>query len=339
MLTDTDQPGSRRRLEAPKPHWHTKRLTLWLVVFCSAVVASQGEIAARDAALFRVGYSIGMFTDVNENDARAAVKAWGQTVAKERGIEADPEAKIFKDLPALALALRSKLVDAVGITVDEYDILSKEMEFAPVFVAYNGGSMYEEYVLLVHRDSRIENITGLKGRGLILYQNARACLAPFWLDTLLMESGFRSASEFFGRVSKNNRVSNVILPVFFRQNDACLTTRSSFETMNELNPQIGKQLKIIASSPKLVPAVFCLRADYTPAFKDQLLAGLRDLHKTPAGHQVLTIFHSEKLEEQPASVLQSARDLLAESRRIRTPSKQMQTGLPTSEQRPKGAVP
>ena len=58
--------------------------------------------------------------------------------------------------------------------------------------------------------------------------------------------------------------------------DACVVARTGFETMCEINPQIGKQLKVIASSPEVVPAVFCFRADYSPPFKEDLLAGLRD---------------------------------------------------------------
>ena len=89
--------------------------------------------------------------------------------------------------------------------------------------------------------------------------------------------------------------------------------------MIELNPQTGKALKVLATSPKMVPAIMCLRANYAPPFKDKLLAGLRDLHLTPSGQQVLTIFHSERLEEQPASCMDSALELLATHRRLCAP--------------------
>ena len=52
-----------------------------------------------------------MFTDVNENDAKAAVKAWAQTIARERGIETDPDPSIITGLSALTAALRNKQVD------------------------------------------------------------------------------------------------------------------------------------------------------------------------------------------------------------------------------------
>ena len=86
--------------------------------------------------------------------------------------------------------------------------------------------------------------------------------------------------------------------------------------MKELNPQVGRQLKIIVTSPEVVPAVFCFRADVAAATKAPYVVGLRELHQHAAGQQVLTIFHREKLEEQPAACLQSALDLMQTYNRL-----------------------
>ena len=187
---------------------------------------------------------------------------------------------------------------------------------APLFVAYVNGKVEEEVVLLAHRDSGIESVEDLKG-ATDHYRNPRASLAVCWLDSVLLEKGLRSTAEFLGLVYQNTKLSSVVLPVFFRRSDSCLVTRSGFDTMSELNPQIGKALKVLATSPKVVPILLCFRADYAPAFKDKILAGLRDLHLSPAGQQVLTIFQSEKLEEMPTSGLQSALDLLARREKLR----------------------
>ena len=72
-----------------------------------------------------------------------------------------------------------------------------------------------------------------------------------------------------------------------------------------------------SSSPKIIPTLICFRADYAPAFKDKILAGLRDLHLSPAGQQVLTVFRCEKLEEIPADGLQSTLDFLAYCDRLK----------------------
>jgi phosphonate transport system substrate-binding protein len=94
--------------------------------------------------------------------------------------------------------------------------------------------------------------------------------------------------------------------------------------MCELNPQISKQLKIITNSPAIVPAVFCFRADVPGEIKEPYIEGLRELHQHPAGQQVLTIFHRDKLEEHPASCLQSALDMVETHRRLCEDTNQIQ---------------
>ena len=282
-------------------------LTLLVVLVCVRNPAAEPEDNS-----FRVGFSNTLFTDVNENDARAAVKAWSQTIARERNIPTDPEARIFRNTSELLQALRNKSVDAVGISTIEYAAVRREVPLAPLFITYNGARCREQYLLLVHRDSKLEQLADLRGKSLIFHANSRASLAQPWLDTLLLKAGGKTTAAWLGKITRTPKVAQVVLPVFFRQTDACVATRTELETMRELNPQIGQQLKILARSPEIVPSLFCFRADYASTFKEQVFAGLRELHKTPAGLQVLTIFQSEKVEDQPASSMDSALALLAE---------------------------
>ena len=152
---------------------------------------------------------------------------------------------------------------------------------------------------------------------MITYLNPGAWFATRWLNSVLLEKGLQPTAEFMGLVSQKSKLSSVVLPVFFRQSDACMVTRTGFDTMNELNPQIGKTLKVLATSPKVVPILLCFRADYAPAFKDKILRGLRDLHLSPAGQQVLTVFRCEKLEEIPSDGLQGTLDLLEHFEKLR----------------------
>lgn len=291
--------------------FYTLPILLWITLLLSV-----SHAADPTTAPFRIGFSSSMFTDVNENDARASVKAWGQTVAREQGIPTDPEPMILKDPAALLQALRSHRVDVVGITMLDFGALRHEVRFGPVFVNYNSGRTTEEYVLLASRDSRIETVSDLRGRHVAFHTNPRLCLAPLWLDTLLVQKGFPPSAGFLGGITQNSKLARVVLPVFFHQCDACVVTRSGFNTMNELNPQVGKQLKIIATSTDMVPCAFAFRADYDSPLKEQVFAGIRDLHKTPAGQQILTIFHSEKIEDQPAACLDSALELMATYTRL-----------------------
>ena len=293
------------------------RILIWMVaILFETTFLESGQAAETVDKFFRIGFTSGMFTDVNENDARAAVKVLSQTLARERGIPTNPEPLIFKDRTTLLDALRGQNTDVVGLMMTEYAALTNSVRFAPIFVTYIGGRTTVEYVLLVHQSSQIESVADLQGRSLVFYQNPRACLAPLWLDILLAEKGFPKSARYVGKITQQSKLSNVVLPVFFRKVDACVVTRTSFNTMVELNSQVGKQLRIIASSTNFVPSIFAFREDYNPSFKEKLLASLRDLHKRPTGQQVLTIFQSEKMEDHPASCLDSALELIATHARL-----------------------
>ena len=303
--------------QCPPPHAARSPLGFFIrLMLLAAVVLRASQAAEPDTNTFHVGFSHSLFTDVKENDAEAAVKVWGQTIAKDRGIPTVTGSHIFQSTSEILQALKDKSVDAVGITMVEYAALSREVRFNPIFVTHNSGRTREQYLLLVHRDSKLERLGDLRGRSLVLHLNSRVCLAQPWLDTLLLQEDGLPATGWFGQITQSPKLAQVILPVFFHRIDACVATRTEYETMCELNPQIGQQLKILSRSPELVASSFCFRADYAPTFKEQLYSALRDLHKTPAGLQVMTIFQSEKVEDQPASCLDSALELLALQARL-----------------------
>jgi phosphonate transport system substrate-binding protein len=282
-----------------------------LVILLIVLFLRMGQAAETNSEHLRLAFSSDLFTEVNENDARASVKVWGLTVTQERHIPVEPETMIFRDTASFRKALLNEEVDAVGITMLEYKALYQEVPFDPIFATYNAGQATVQYVLLVHEDSHFGDLADLRGRSISLEANPRSCLVRPWLDTILAQHGLKRTEQFFGKITADAKISKVLLPVFFHQCDACVVTRSGFETMAELNPQVARQLKAVATSPVVVPVLFCFRANYAPSFKENLMTGVRELHTTPAGLQVLTVFQSERTEIEPAGFLDGTLEFLA----------------------------
>ena len=113
------------------------------------------------------------------------------------------------------------------------------------------------------------------------------------------------------------KLSKVVLNVFFRQTDACLVTRRGFATMAELNPQVGRQLTILAASPAVVPALFGFRRGFSTQLKSKIIREFGAVHMSPAGQQALTIFQVGQVAERPVTALDSALALLEEYARLR----------------------
>jgi phosphonate transport system substrate-binding protein len=150
-----------------------------------------------------------------------------------------------------------------------------------------------------------------------VFSNPRTSLASTWLETRLSKEGLGRLSDVFDRVTQFSKLTRAILPVYFGQIDACLVTRQGFETASELNPQVGRQLKVLASSEALVPVVFCFRGDYKSPYRDRLLAEIGKVKTTAAGQQFMTLFQCDTLMEGPESLLASASALLQAHRDLR----------------------
>jgi hypothetical protein len=75
--------------------------------------------------------------------------------------------------------------------------------------------------------------------------------ALLWLDTQLLRQQLPPSHSFFRSVKLVENASQAVLPVFFRQADACLLPRWSYDTMVELNPQVKEQTTILVHSPLL----------------------------------------------------------------------------------------
>jgi phosphonate transport system substrate-binding protein len=137
-------------------------------------------------------------------------------------------------------------------------------------------------------------------------------LAPAWVAGLMGLPNTESVG-----MTRIDSPSRTVLPVFFRQADASVVTSDVFEISCELNPQLKKDLQVLAISPEVVPAGFFFRTGYASDARDKLEAAMLSLHETPAGQQVLTMFQGDGMVKQPISCLESSRQLWEESGRSR----------------------
>lgn len=265
----------------------------------------------------RLGFSFSMFKGVNENDARASIKALAATVARERGIPADPEPLLFGGADEIIAAVRAGRVDAVGMTTSEFRIAAGEVEFDRFMMAASNGDPAEQYLVLAHRKRAIAGLAALRGGRLAVFTNSRMSLARAWLEVQLAQAGLPVAGEHFSQLVDHAKLSKSVLEVFFQQADACLVTRRGFATMVEMNPQIGRELTAVLASSALVPALFGFRAGFSPELKERSVREFTLVHQSTAGQQALVIFQTDRVIECSRDTLTSALALLDDYARLR----------------------
>jgi ABC-type phosphate/phosphonate transport system substrate-binding protein len=305
--------------EAPSPvggtRWATSSRRHTLALMLGAGRWLPGALAAADgSATVRLAISESVVGDVNLNDARAAMLVWTKRLTEDLNVVIDP--KLFNSTQEIVDRTRKGQLDAMAVNVIEYRQIADLLDSSQIIGAA-GAAGLEQYLILVKQNSGIRQIGDLKGRRLCTLKNPKMCVAPAWLFTILEEGHHGPAEQFFGSVVTDAKFSRVVLPVFFGQADACLTSKRGFDTMCELNPQVAKDLKVFASSPLMVVSFYIFRKNYQSPNREKLIKAILNLSGTVAGRQLATLFQFEDLGIRDASCLANALGVLDAADRAR----------------------
>ena len=287
-------------------------IALVLSVMAPTLRAASNEKEVR----IRLALSDTLFLNINENDARAAVRAWTESVAGPSHMKVDSDSLLLSP-DEIVRSISNHLVDAFTITLPEY---ARVAAFVDPVIFVDEGSANEgaEYLLLVRQDSGIRDLPSLRGHSLLMYEHTSTCVAPAWLETLLASSNLGPSDRFFAAITKSMKPSQTVLPVFFGRADACLVTRRAFDVMSELNPQLRQKLKVIATSPKVLIAFVGVQKDSSDEIKTRMREAVLGLDSTPSGHQVLTLFESRRMIAMNTSSLRASVEIIEAYNRLKT---------------------
>ena len=270
---------------------------------------TQSAGAKRELQRLKFCFTTNIFNQIGANDARASMKSWGQAVAGEIGSNLDVQTQTVDDAESLAKKFRNKEVEGGIMPIDDFFRVESTAPFGKLLITETQGGHTDQYVLLVHAESNARKLADLKGARINRLNTYRMCLADDWINGILAEQVATPANKFFDSVVPCPKLSRAVLPVFFQQVDACVVTVSGFNTMAELNPQIGRQLRTLATSEPLVTAALLLRKDNPNNLNQSAIRALERMHLTPSGQQILTLFQSDRIRRHPLSALDTARKI------------------------------
>jgi phosphonate transport system substrate-binding protein len=273
---------------------------------------------AEDAnSPLRIAISESMVVDVNLSDARAAMQTWIRRIQLDLNVAIEIDAKVFSTTEEIVRLIRNGQLDAAAMNVVEYRPVRDLFDTSEIFVGA-GTSGPDEYLLLVKRDGGFNRLADLRGHKLCSLRAPKMCVAPAWLSTVLDAERLGPAEGFLGAMTWDTKVSRVVLPVFFGQAEACLTSKRGFGVMCELNPQVAKDLTAIAASPLLVTCFYAFRKNYRDPNRERFF----NLHKTllsgAAGRQLATLFQFDELTVRDSSCLASSLSILDKAERVHT---------------------
>jgi phosphonate transport system substrate-binding protein len=291
-----------------------------LFTFCSFAYADRNggsdSAATRMPSHLRVGYTIDKFSDVDVNDAKAAVKVWMDMIVKRRGAATKTELLTYQDLPSLEKAIRDKKIDLVFLYPEEYLEIKNRIPFEPVAISTPLNDLVKRFSVLVRKDRGIQEVRGLRGRGILVERSENSGLLNLWFETLLMREGALSARDFFLNVRETNKTSQAVLPVFFGQADACVVSHSAFGIMTELNPQLSQEIAVIALSAGYIRGVVCMSTSFHEKYGG-LVEEILSIHAEAQGKQILTLIKVNRMVPFESSYLETVEALLREHRALK----------------------
>ncbi len=291
---------------------------------CLATLAATTAVALAprlclgepDRSILRMAISVETLIGVNINDARASYRVWINQAFVQSGqkyMEFDPE--IFVPSEQILREVRMDEIDCYGVNALEFarvtDLTDPDSLLLLSYLA-NG----IEYVLLVHKNSSFKKIEDLRGTKIGTHLNHDMVLLPAWLDTMLASKGLPEASRFFSSITPYEKLTQVVLPVFFHRLDGACLARRNWETVVELNPQLGQDLCPIAISPRVIPCAIGIRRNCNRKAVKQFIDALLRVSKRPEGQQILALYQANGFEVRPTSAMNSTLEMVRLHKRV-----------------------
>ena len=279
-----------------------------------------------DRKILQMAVSTDTLAGTNINDAQAAYQTLISEYSREAGtVTAKTGPGVFIPSEDLIRGVRQGTIDCVGLTALDYakvlDCVDPDLLVVSDYLA-NG----IEYVLLVHNSSPFKKVADLKGAQIVSHLHRDMVLLPAWLDTMLAAVNLPMADRFFGSNTLQDKVNKVVLPVFFRRADGACLARRSWDTAVELNPQIGRDLRPLAVSPRIVPIAICFRRNCNPEGRKMLLGSMLRLSSTTAGQQMAALYQTRGFIVRPVSIMKSSLEMVHQFEHISSQSPHSRKG-------------
>lgn len=280
---------------------------------------SPAEIQSSGPDLNRLTFGLSATViegNLNREDVLASVRVWASKFGASSSSWKDTDGAIFTNTESIQRSLTSNKLDVIVMATHEYLQAASRLSARPALAYQHDGQIDLDYVLLVRRDSGISSPSQLAGKRIAMPNSGRHCLAVKWCDTLMSRDNVIRRERLAYEQKVVRKTTQAILPVFFGQLEGGIVIRSAFETAAALNPQIGQQIKILASSPRLVPVLVCFRNSIPEERKMKIRESALRLHETPGGFQTLAVSRLDRMVPWQQSYADGVVELLKQYERL-----------------------
>lgn len=294
-------------------------LMLLGAIFVSFTMNKAGYNDGIRKRTYTIGYMKNVFSEVDINDARAAIKVLINEITRTYH-DADGynlKAKIYNEFDEVSEAMKDDSLAVLAMNTFDYLNNGDKIGLDPILVPLTKGDIYEQYEVLTRRENQFKNIKDLKGLNIGLLSSNNHMASRLWLDISLSKINVADKSKFFKNVTLVRKESQLILDLFFGRLDVCVASSGQLALMKELNPQIGEKIVSIQSSPKYLWGIACFTKSFTnEKDRDIFYKSTIQLNELNSGRQLFSLVKIKKLEAFKNEYLNSYKDLMKEYTRL-----------------------
>jgi phosphonate transport system substrate-binding protein len=262
---------------------------------------------------FQVAFSTNVFKGVYLNDAIAGGKALTEALIKEYSrtkYEVIPPTT-FSTVEELKSLLKLQEVEVIVLHATELIQIRESNLIDPICAAIRNGSPYDIFYLLVNKNKNYKRLEDLEDKRILIGSPFEGDMPVIWLENLLKQKMLKTKEKFFSSIEYFEKALPAILPVFFNNADACIITKSLFETVTELNPQINSELTTIEISEPISIGIVAIRKSISnQELKEDIYKAFINLHKNANGRQYLNIFRIESVMDFKEEYLTSTYNMM-----------------------------
>lgn len=296
----------------------TRRECLTAIAATAGAALSSGiSLGESERDVLVVAISVETLAGANVSDARAAYRIWLRELTPAHGPKAaDPVPDIFIPSEELVRYVRQRLIDCYGVTALE---LARLVDLTDpdslVLQDYLADGL--EYVLLVHNRTKIKALSDLHGANIVSHLHRDMVLLDPWLSTMLADNRLPEPESFFASHKTSDSLMQVVLPVFFSRLEGACLARKNWETAVELNPQLGRDLRPLLISPKVIPIAFAFRRNTNPSLRNLLIDSIQHVSANTAGQQIVALYQSRDFVVRNVSVMKGTLEMVHRYERLR----------------------
>lgn len=264
--------------------------TVIAILFLAAPLSGQ----EKNDKVIRACFLSSGLRDVNVNDAKLAMKILTRKVAErtKKYRNHKIEVLIARSLPEMIKLLKDNKIHLVSLAPAEFYHVTKRIKLTPIMMSSKHDKPQVRFLLLVRKDRGVKRIEDLRGKKVYIQNTDQEKLMKIWMDVQLKEQGLQRTEKFFDL--RSVKTSKAVLQVYFKVIDACIVEEACFQTLVELNPDLGRKLTPIYRSDKFPDGILALPADHDDEFKKTIVKIASNLHMDPEGRQILTIFRKKR---------------------------------------------